>query len=143
MITKLEHAINVLKVKNQQPMHKTKLCKIESVPFWSKEIKDLNDEIESRRQSIESMRKEMEENIVDDDVETRRPKITEKILGTFRGSAKKIKSVVVRKEDGTSLNAAFVTFSDLTSANIVRQTVQHAVPWSVVPVEPPMPDFVK
>lgn len=142
LITKLEHAINVLKVKNQQPMHKTKLCKIESVPFWSKEIKDLNDEIESRRQSIESMRKEMEENIVDDDVETRRPKITEKILGTFRGSAKKIKSVVVRKEDGTSLNAAFVTFSDLTSANIVRQTVQHAVPWSVVPVEPPMPDFV-
>jgi hypothetical protein len=49
----------------------------------------------------------------------------------------------ISREEGSPRNAAFVTFSDRTSANIARQTVHHPKPWSLVPAEPPMPDFVK
>jgi len=47
------------------------------------------------------------------------------------------------KEDGAPRSAAFVTFFDLTSANLARQRIQYPKPWSVVPIEPPVPDCVK
>ena len=142
LVPKLEHAINVLKIKKKLPMHKTKVCggeKVASVPTYSTEIVSLNIEIESRREWIESMRKKTEESILlNDDVET----------GERSSTFVKKKSALFEKfkvngEEGSPRNAAFITFSDLTSANIARQTVHHPKPWSLVPAEPPMPDFVK
>lgn len=134
LVPKLEHAINVLKMKKELPMHKTKVCggeKVESVPTYSTEIISLNSEIESRREWIESMRNKTEDSILlNEDVET------------GERSSKFVKKTSALKE-GSPRNAAFVTFSDLTSANIARQTVHHPNPWSLVPAEPPMPDFVK
>jgi hypothetical protein len=144
LVPKLERAINVLKVKNQRPMHKTKVCggeKVESVPTFSKKIEDLNDEIAARRQSIESMRNEEEERIVlSEDVETGEgSNIKSKLVKKSSALLEKFKS----REDGSPRNAAFVTFSDLTYTNIVRQTVHHPKPWSLIADSPPMPEFVK
>ena len=133
----LEHGINEYKLKNRNPTHKTKFCVVPSVPFWSQEIKDLNDEIKDRQKVIDSKIKEMDDNFVEGEVAVKSPTIN--ILGTMRSA----KNVVVGVEDGTPKSAAFVTFTDLTSANIIRQTVQYASPWSVVPEEPPMPELVK
>ena len=142
LVPKLEHAINVLIMKKQLPMHKTKVCggkKVESVPTYSTEIVSLNSEIESRREWIESMHNKTEESFLpNEDVETgeRSSKFVKKTSALFE----KFK---ISREEGFPRNAAFVTFSDLTSANIARQTVHHPKPWSLVPAEPPMPDFVK
>jgi hypothetical protein len=133
----LEHGINEYKLKNRNPTHKTKFCVVPSVPFWSQEIKDLNDEIQDRQKVLDTKIKEMDDNFVEGNVAVKGPTIN--ILGTMRSA----KNVVLGVEDGTPKSAAFVTFSDLTSANIIRQTVQYASPWSVVPEEPPMPELVK
>ena len=125
LIPKLEHGINVVNVKHTQPSHKTKKIggeKVESVPFWSQEIKDLNGEIELRRHSIESVRLGMEDSSIGVDIDN-------------------VKND--SKEDGAPRSAAFVTFFDLTSANLARQRIQYPKPWAVVPIEPPAPDCVK
>lgn len=60
-----------------------------------------------------------------------------------RVGASIIKSIVIGGEDGATRTAAFVSFADLTSANLARQAVLHDEPWVLVPVEPPMPKLVK
>jgi hypothetical protein len=60
-----------------------------------------------------------------------------------RVGASIIKSIVIGGEDGATRTAAFVSFADLTSANLARQAVLHNEPWVCVPVEPPMPKLVK
>ena len=46
------------------------------------------------------------------------------------------------KEDGAPRDAVFVSFANLTYANLARQAVHDGGPWSCVPVEPPMPKLV-
>jgi hypothetical protein len=128
LIPKLEHGINVVNVKHTQPSHKTKKIggeKVESVPFWSQLISELNGDIELRHHSIESVRLGMEDSSIGVDVDN------------VKGPP------VDSKEDGAPRSAAFVTFFDHTSANLARQRSQYPKPWSVVPIEPPVPDCVK
>jgi len=166
LLPKLEHSINVLTIKGETPMHKAKICggeKVWSVPAYSKEIADLNEEIDSRRKKLESMQEERENRASNGDVETgedemqlqpdpeetdifdEHPEQGSKIAmysKSFKSSASKMKAIITGGEDGAPRNAAFVSFADLTSANIARQTVHQSEPWSCVPVEPPMPELV-
>eukprot|EP00562_Extubocellulus_spinifer_P004070 CAMPEP_0178517898 /NCGR_PEP_ID=MMETSP0696-20121128/25950_1 /TAXON_ID=265572 /ORGANISM="Extubocellulus spinifer, Strain CCMP396" /LENGTH=936 /DNA_ID=CAMNT_0020148387 /DNA_START=89 /DNA_END=2899 /DNA_ORIENTATION=- len=48
LVAKFEHAINVLTVKGEEPMHSTKLCggeKVESIPVYKAELEEMNKEI--------------------------------------------------------------------------------------------------
>lgn len=96
---------------------------MERIPTFSAEIVELNNEIKARRECIDSMHKEEEGSLlVNADVENDK-----------RSS---------KNHDGSSCNTAFVTFFDLTSANIARQTLHHPKPWSLLSAEPPISDLV-
>mmetsp|Transcript_29069 Transcript_29069/g.50173 ORF Transcript_29069/g.50173 Transcript_29069/m.50173 type:complete len:1011 (-) Transcript_29069:114-3146(-) len=61
LVPKLEHAINVLTIKNKTPTHKTKICggeKVESVPTYTKDIEDFNEDISRDIDNIEVMQNE-------------------------------------------------------------------------------------
>ena len=62
---------------------------------------------------------------------------------SFQTVVSSVKSIISGGEDGSPRNAAFITFANLTSANIARQTVHQLDPVSCIPVEPPKPEFVK
>ena len=163
LIPKLEHSINVLKIKGEMPMHKTKLCggeKVESVPTYTKELDELNNEISNDIDRIERLQIDREssgdieaipEDISEPDEDASGTeakhfdKVTTSLLSaSVKSGHAKLKSVVFGAgDDGAPRNAAFVSFVDLTSANLARQAVHHHEPWSCVPVEPPLPELVK
>ena len=162
LIPKLEHAINVQEIKGDTPMHKTKLCggdKVESVPTYTKELDELNNEISADIDRIEKIQNEREscndveayaEEKSDQDEDASGTeakhfhKMTTSLLSSVNSGHAKLKSVVFGAgDDGAPRNAAFVSFVDLTSANLARQAVHHHEPWSCVPVEPPLPELVK
>lgn len=62
---------------------------------------------------------------------------------SYQAVVSSIKSIISGGEDGAPRNAAFVTFANLTSTNIARQTVHQHDPVACIPVEPPTPEFVK
>jgi hypothetical protein len=192
MLPKLEHAINVKEVKGKVPMHKTKICggeKVESIPAWTKELEELNDEIGKEIDRIEMLQTQrgepnndtstsssilMEENggassNEDNDVETgvsiettplhtsTRSVITPSVADTTvnlvsdavnfvsdtaKSSATMVKAMIAGGEDGAPRNAAFVSFSSVTYANLARQAVHNKDAWSCVAMEPPLPELV-
>lgn len=145
--------------------------KVESVPTYSKDIGDLNMEIVEGMDTIGMVQKEREEGddveagegereasvLVqalpdDDDIDSseqeeakndakgRRSSLSDSV----KSGASKLKSVIINtKEDGAPRNAAFVSFANLTFANLARQAVHSEEPWNCVPHEPPLPELVK
>jgi hypothetical protein len=159
LIPKLEHAINVQEIKGETPTHKTKMCggeKVDSVVAYTQDLNELNTGITADIDRIETIQGERE---TQDDIEAVIEETDKSASGTeakhfhkkttslstsVKSGHAKFESVIFGAgDDGGPRNAAFVTFSDLTSANIVRQTVHHHEPWSCVSVEPPMPKLVK
>jgi len=75
VVSKLEHAINVLTIKGVTPTHKTIMLEtVESVPTYSKEIEDLNEEISRDIDRIEPMRNRNEsgdgqDTLLEEDIE--------------------------------------------------------------------------
>uniref|UniRef100_A0A7S2M4L9 CSC1/OSCA1-like 7TM region domain-containing protein n=1 Tax=Skeletonema marinoi TaxID=267567 RepID=A0A7S2M4L9_9STRA len=53
-----------------------------------------------------------------------------------------VKSIITGSEDGAPRNAAFVSFSSVTYANLARQAVHNKEAWSCVAMEPPLPELV-
>eukprot|EP00986_Skeletonema_menzelii_P009241 scaffold4151_cov137-Skeletonema_menzelii.AAC.13 len=64
------------------------------------------------------------------------------ISGTVVSGATMVKSIITGAEDGAPRNAAFVSFSSVTYANLARQAVHNKEAWSCVAVEPPLPHLV-
>lgn len=61
LCAKLEHAINVLTIKKETPMHKTKMCggdKVESVPAYIEELDQLNKDISEEIDRIATLKEE-------------------------------------------------------------------------------------
>lgn len=159
LVPKLEHAINVQEIKGETPTHKTKLCggkNVESVPTYAKHLEELNEEISKDIDRIEAIQNERErvndieasaEDEQDDASGTEAKyfaKKTTSLSSSVKSGHAKFKSVIFGAgEDGAPRNAAFVSFTDLTSANLARQAVHDHDPWSCVPVEPPLPKLVK
>jgi hypothetical protein len=161
LIPKLEHAINVQQIKGETPMHKTKLCggeKVESVPTFTKDLEELNQEISKDIIRIETLQNEREAGDAGDDIETSEVedetasgtevKYFHKKTTSLSASAKSgpavFKSVIFGAgDDGAPRKAAFVSFADLTSANLARQSIHNHEPWTCVAVEPPLPKLVK
>ena len=50
--------------------------------------------------------------------------------------------IVIDKPDGDTRNAAFVSFTNLASANLARQAVHNHGAWEMVPYAAPRPDLV-
>jgi len=206
ILPKLEHAINVKEVKGKIPMHKTKICameKVESIPAWTKELEELNDEIGKEIDRIEMLQaqrggannndvstsssllieEDSSSSIEDNDVEvgvevgvikettplqsTKRSVVTSTVSdtvnlvsgtvnlvsgtvmssaamvsGTVISSAVMVKDIITGGEDGAPRNAAFVSFSSVTYANLARQAVHNKEAWSCVAMEPPLPELV-
>ena len=200
IVPKLEHAINLRDVKGKSPMHRKPihdkfiLCggeKVESIPAWTKELEELNDEIGKEIDRIQLMRDErsggdddniemkastmkMDESITneDDDVEVGVSKemtplkskplsfvpaavsdtvnlvsgtvadTVNLVSDTVVTSATVVKSIIAGEEDGAPRNAAFVSFSKITYANLARQAVHNKEAWTCVAVEPPLPELI-
>jgi len=54
-----------------------------------------------------------------------------------------VKSIIMNdKPDGDTRNAAFVSFTNLASANLARQAVHNHGAWEMVPYAAPRPDLV-
>ena len=64
------------------------------------------------------------------------------VSGTVKSSATMVKSIITGGQDGAPRNAAFVSFSSVTYANLARQAVHNKEAWSCVSVEPPLPELV-
>jgi hypothetical protein len=139
-------------------MHKTKLCggeKVESVPTYTKDLEELNKEISNDINRIESLQSErdaggdIETSEVEDEAASGTEikyyhKKTTSLSTSVKSGHAKFKSVIFGAgEDGAPRNAAFVSFTDLTSANLARQSVHNHEPWACVAVEPPLPKLVK
>jgi len=61
LCAKLEHAINVLTIKKETPMHKTKMCggeKVESIPAYIEELDQLNKDISEEIDRIAALKEE-------------------------------------------------------------------------------------
>ena len=61
LCAKLEHAINVLTIKKETPMHNTKMCggdKVESVPAYIEELDQLNKDISEEIDRIATLKEE-------------------------------------------------------------------------------------
>ena len=78
-----------------------------------------------------------------------RPTVSGTITGTASmlsstvvSGATMVKSIISGTEDGAPRNAAFVSFSSVTYANLARQAVHNKEAWSCVAVEPPLPHLV-
>lgn len=78
-----------------------------------------------------------------------RPTVSGTITGTANmlsstvvSGATMVKSIISGTEDGAPRNAAFVSFSSVTYANLARQAVHNKEAWSCVAVEPPLPHLV-
>lgn len=204
ILPKLEHAINLRDVKGKRPMHRklpnslddTKmiLCggeRVESIPEWTAELEELNDEISREIDRIEELQ-ERRRGGDDDDVAAlavessmlNQEGINEKedveigatnetsplqtikatvptsvtdtvnlvsgtitdtanlLSGTVVSGATMVKSIITGAEDGAPRNAAFVSFSSVTYANLARQAVHNKEAWSCVAMEPPLPELV-
>ncbi len=206
ILPKLEHAINLRDVKGKVPMHrklpnnlddaKFILCggeRVESIPEWTAELEELNDEISKEIDRIEVLREQrrggddddalaldsaslhkegnVEEEEEDKDVEIGVSNETSPLQaikatvptavsgtvnlvsgtitdtanllsGTVVSGATMVKSIITGAEDGAPRNAAFVSFSSVTYANLARQAVHNKEAWSCVATEPPLPELV-
>ena len=144
LLQKFEHSINYRVVLNEEPKHNTKLMngeEVDSIPQYTKELEELNKQISEDIDKIFSHHKNAdpdgdgvnevygEASGSDDDVSSNYNPIA--MVSSFMNA-----------EDGEGRDAAFITFSDLTSANLARQAVHHHEPWYCVAAEPPMPNLV-
>ena len=105
------------------------------------------DSIGNEKDDLEQTRENGNNNDNIDTDEDDNPTTTTSTADTFSKSFQavmsSIKSIIKGGEDGAPRNAAFVTFANLTSTNIARQTVHQHDPVACIPVEPPTPEFVK
>jgi calcium permeable stress-gated cation channel len=162
LVPKLEHAINVRVVKGTEPMHKTKMCggeKVESIPTYDKELGGLNEDIAKAANTIENKHKLRDTNGGDaenpdenkaaeetskDDLAARSdsspsvPKSSTK-LAALTSSLK----AAFSSEDGAARDAGFVSFANLTSANLALQAVQHHKPFVCDVQSAPSPEQVE
>ena len=153
IIPKLEDAINVLKIKGDLPMHKTKRFggeKVESVPTYREELERLNGEIGVMCEKIYLLHEEREAKAaLSRDSESDIESVKEATRGTKlksifnKDDGVRPKAPTLNKErDGAPSSAAFITFSNLSDTNICRQIVHQHKPWACVPIEPPSPDYI-
>eukprot|EP00574_Skeletonema_japonicum_P007718 CAMPEP_0201723402 /NCGR_PEP_ID=MMETSP0593-20130828/7476_1 /ASSEMBLY_ACC=CAM_ASM_000672 /TAXON_ID=267983 /ORGANISM="Skeletonema japonicum, Strain CCMP2506" /LENGTH=915 /DNA_ID=CAMNT_0048214515 /DNA_START=220 /DNA_END=2967 /DNA_ORIENTATION=+ len=203
ILPKLEHAINLRDVKGKCPMHrrlpnlddpKAIGERVESIPEWTAELEELNNEISTEIDRIEQLQEqrragddvalavessmlekegssEEKEEGEDKDVEVGVFKETTPLQtikatvptsvsdtvnlvsdtftdtahllsGTVVSGATMVKSIITGAEDGAPRNAAFVSFSSVTYANLARQAVHNKEAWSCVAMEPPLPELV-
>ena len=199
LISKLEHAINVEQVKGTKPTHKANGIRgsvigaqtVDSVPAYTEELQELNDDIGNRIDNIMNRVKarDMEggegggEVIAEGDVEAggdvgtargggdvmttttdvqtavhalppeeeedrsadtpKYKRAASRLSDTVKVGTSVVKSIIFNdKEDGDARNAAFVSFNNLTSANLARQAVHNQRAWSVVAQKAPLPELV-
>ena len=197
LISKLEHAINVEQVKGITPTHKANgihgsvigAQTVDSVPTYTEELQELNDDIGNRidtimrrvkardgvegggetiegdieagrdagtirgggdvmttttdaHTTIQALPPEEEEE--DKSVDTPKYKrAASRLSDTVKVGTSVVKSIIFNdKEDGDARNAAFVSFNNLTSANLARQAVHNQRAWSVVAQKAPLPELV-
>ena len=183
VIPKLEHAINVKVVTKETPMHKTKLLggdKVDSVHTYTKDLEELNNEISADIDRIETLQNDNEcSGVINPGVNDEQDeeasgtetkyfhKTTTALSDSVKSGGAKFKSIIFgADDDGAPRNAAFVSFTNLTSANLARQTLHNdgefsflllilsldrhefftimfSEPWDCVPFEPPLPKLVK
>lgn len=183
VIPKLEHAINVKLVTKETPMHKTKLLggdKVDSVHTYTKDLEELNNEISADIDRIETLQNDNEcSGVINPGVNDEQDeeasgtetkyfhKTTTALSDSVKSGGAKFKSIIFgADDDGAPRNAAFVSFANLTSANLARQTLHNdgefsflllilsldrhefftimfSEPWDCVPFEPPLPKLVK
>jgi len=198
LISKLEHAINIEQVKGITPTHKANGIRgsvigaqtVDSVPTYTEELQELNNDIGSRIDNIMKRVKarDMEggegdgEAIAEADVEAgdvgttrggdvmttttdahtavqalppeeeeedksadtpKYKRAASRLSDTVKVGTSVVKSIIFNdKEDGDARNAAFVSFNNLTSANLARQAVHNQRAWSVVAHKAPLPELV-
>jgi len=195
LISKLEHAINVEQVKGITPTHKANGIRgsvigaqtVDSVPAYTEELQELNDDIGNKIDNIMKRVKARdggeggnggeEADVEAGDVGTTRggdvmttttdahtavqalppeeeeedksadtPKYkraASRLSDTVKVGTSVVKSIIFNdKEDGDARNAAFVSFNNLTSANLARQAVHNQRAWSVVAQKAPLPELV-
>jgi len=157
VVDKLEHAINVQYVKGVTPKHRTKMCggkMVMSIPEYNKELVELNSKISSEIDNITYVHQtrdgedptlkeaEREPSVKDEDEVKASEHVDGKKQSVAAGFVSSIKSLVY-SEDGSARNAAFISFSDLTSTNLALQACHHHKPW-VCEVQPaPKPEQVE
>ena len=88
-----------------------------------------------------SKKKEGKESLLPSKKKEGKESLVAKYKSSMESGVSTIK-LLLKGEDGTPRNAAFVSFKDLTSSNLARQAVHNHEPWGMVPAEPPQPDFV-
>lgn len=195
LISKLEHAINVEQVKGITPTHKANGIRgsvigaqtVDSVPAYTEELQDLNDDIGNRIDKIMKRVKARDaeggEGIAEADVEAggdvgttrggdvmttttdahtavqalppeqegedksadtpKYKRAASRLSESVKVGTSVVKSIIFNdKEDGDARNAAFVSFNNLTSANLARQAVHNQRAWSVVAQKAPLPELV-
>ena len=196
LISKLEHAINVEQVKGTTPTHKANGISgsvigaqtVDSVPAYTEELLELNDDIGNRIDNIMKRVKARDgveggEVIAEGDVEAggdlgttrggdvmttttdahtavqalppeqeeedksadtpKYKRAASRLSDTVKVGTSVVKSIIFNdKEDGDARNAAFVSFNNLTSANLARQAVHNQRAWSVVAQKAPLPELV-
>lgn len=163
LVPKFDHAINVRVVKGEEPMHKTKMCcggeKVQSIPTYDTDLGELNDTItksidkvltlhEARNEgdsenpataAVSSTKESLTEN---EDVSAVAEAFDEPKKSGIGSITSSIKAMMT-SEDGATRDAAFISFSDLTSTNLALQAIHHHTPW-VCDVQPaPRPDQVE
>ena len=196
LISKLEHAINIEQVKGITPTHKANGIRgsvigaqtVDSVPTYTEELLELNDDIDNRIDTIMRRVKARDgvegggETIAEGDVEAgdvgtarggdvmttttdvhtavqalppeeeeddksadtpKYKRAASRLSDTVKVGTSVVKSIIFNdKEDGDARNAAFVSFNNLTSANLARQAVHNQRAWSVVAQKAPLPELV-
>ena len=207
LISKLEHAINVEQVKGITPTHKANGIRgsvigaqtVDSVPAYTEELQELNDDIGSRIDNImkrvkardmeggeggggfiaeadveaggdagtatrggdvmttttdahtavqalpeeEEERSAFQQQQQEDEQTPKYKRAASRLSDTVKVGTSVVKSIIFNdKEDGDARNAAFVSFNNLTSANLARQAVHNQRAWSVVAQKAPLPELV-
>ncbi len=126
--------------------------KVESVPAYSQDLEDLNNEISQGIDLIQEQQLERESSTGDIETfpaedkepaqDTAGSSLETSLLAPSASGSARLKSLF-RGEDGEPRDAAFVCLTNLTSTNLARQAVHHHTPWACVLDEPPRPKLVK
>ncbi|EER01514.1 hypothetical protein Pmar_PMAR027020 [Perkinsus marinus ATCC 50983] len=137
VVSKLEHAYNVLKYKGVRPKHKVKICgkeKVDSIDFYENQLEEYNTQISAFiTKAVEYQEKAHDESMDDDDDDTKK----KNKLGLVTALPSRVVHGVLGKDDINTRSGAFITFNNLKSSMAARQMVHYKIPFIMSTVPAP------
>ncbi|EEQ98658.1 Sporulation-specific protein, putative [Perkinsus marinus ATCC 50983] len=139
VVSKLEHAYNVLKYKGVRPKHKVKICgkeKVDSIDFYENQLEEYNTQISAFiTKAVEYQEKAHDDSMDDDDDDDDTKKKNKLAFVTALPS--RIVHGVLGKDDINTRSGAFITFNNLKSSMAARQMVHYKIPFIMSTVPAP------